>query len=176
MNHMFIRGAPCTPQTTAWTPCSKSCGAGVSTRTTNRNAQCKLVKETRICEVHPCKELTSKVHSLLTTISLQVGNPPGAVKTQVFTSPLLQKGERCNHRGKTSHPVQLSHAGCQSLKWFQPRYCGSCSDGRCCTPHRTHMLPVRFQCKNGKTFRRMVMMIESCKCSLNCSGDDKKDI
>ncbi|XP_030608271.1 CCN family member 1-like [Archocentrus centrarchus] len=142
VNHMFARGVQCAPQTTAWSPCSKSCGAGVSTRVTNRNTHCKLVKETRICEIRPCKQLTSK------------------------------KGQKCNHRGKTSHPIQLSYAGCQSLRRFQPRYCGPCSEGQYCRPHRTQTLPVRFQCKNGETFRRMVMMIKSCKCNL----DKKKDI
>ncbi|XP_008283487.1 protein CYR61-like [Stegastes partitus] len=132
------RGVQCVSQTTAWSPCSKSCGAGISTRVTNRNVRCKLVKETRICEVRPCKQLT------------------------------LKKGQKCNHAVKASHPVKLSYAGCRSLKKFQPKYCGSCSDGRRCRPHRTQTLPVRFQCRNGDGFRRMVMMVESCKCSLDC--------
>ncbi|CAI5640873.1 protein CYR61 isoform X2 [Oreochromis niloticus] len=144
VDHMFARGVQCMPQTTAWSPCSKSCGSGVSTRLTNRNKQCKLVKETRICEIRPCKQLTSK------------------------------KGQKCSHRGKASHPVHLSYAGCRSLKKLQRRYCGSCSDGQCCRPHRTRTMPIHFRCKNGETFRRMVMAIESCKCNLNCSNNAKK--
>uniref|UniRef100_A0A3B4GSV3 CCN family member 1 n=1 Tax=Pundamilia nyererei TaxID=303518 RepID=A0A3B4GSV3_9CICH len=144
VDHMFARGVQCMPQTTAWSPCSKSCGSGVSTRLTNRNKQCKLVKETRICEIRPCKQLTSK------------------------------KGQKCSHRGKASHPVHLSYAGCRSLKKLQRRYCGSCSDGQCCRPHRTRTMPLHFRCKNGETFRRMVMTIESCKCNLNCSNNGKK--
>uniref|UniRef100_A0A3Q4GN77 CCN family member 1 n=1 Tax=Neolamprologus brichardi TaxID=32507 RepID=A0A3Q4GN77_NEOBR len=137
VDHMFARGVQCMPQTTAWSPCSKSCGSGVSTRLTNRNKQCKLVKETRICEIRPCKQLTSK------------------------------KGQKCSHRGKASHPVHLSYAGCRSLKKLQRRYCGSCSDGQCCRPHRTRTMPLHFRCKNGETFRRMVMTIKSCKCNLD---------
>lgn len=144
VDHMFARGVQCMPQTTAWSPCSKSCGSGVSTRLTNRNKQCKLVKETRICEIRPCKQLTSK------------------------------KGQKCSHRGKASHPVHLSYAGCRSLKKLQRRYCGSCSDGQCCRPHRTRTMPLHFRCKNGETFRRMVMTIESCKCNLDCSNNAKK--
>uniref|UniRef100_A0A3P8UH07 Cellular communication network factor 1 n=1 Tax=Amphiprion percula TaxID=161767 RepID=A0A3P8UH07_AMPPE len=137
-------GVQCLSQTTAWSPCSKSCGTGVSTRVTNRNTRCKLVKETRICEVRPCKQLT------------------------------LKKGQKCNHTEKASHPVKLSYAGCRSLKKFQPKYCGFCSDERCCRPHRTQTLSVHFECRNGEIFSRMVMMIESCKCSLDCSSSNEK--
>ncbi|XP_028283293.1 protein CYR61-like [Parambassis ranga] len=142
--HMGARKIHCVIQTTAWSPCSKSCGTGVSTRINNSNPQCKPVKESRLCEVRPCKQMTWK------------------------------KGQKCKHTEKATRPVKLSYAGCRSLKKFQPKYCGSCSDGRCCRPHRTQTLPVLFTCHTGETFRRMVMMIESCKCDLNCSGSYEK--
>lgn len=85
-----------------------------------------------------------------------------------------QSGQKCNPVEKASRPVKLSHGSCRSLKRFQPRYCGSCSGGRCCRPHRTQTSPVRFRCKNGEIISRMVMVIESCKCNLNCSDDDEK--
>lgn len=55
----------CIEQTTEWSACSKSCGMGVSTRVTNRNRQCEMVKQTRLCIVRPCEqepeEVTDKV-------------------------------------------------------------------------------------------------------------------
>ncbi|KAA8585615.1 hypothetical protein FQN60_004309 [Etheostoma spectabile] len=36
----------CAVQTTSWSQCSRSCGMGVSSRVTNDNARCKLIKET----------------------------------------------------------------------------------------------------------------------------------
>ena len=46
----------CIEQTTEWSACSKSCGMGVSTRVTNRNRQCEMVKQTRLCIVRPCEQ------------------------------------------------------------------------------------------------------------------------
>lgn len=61
--HMLVAGVYCVPQTTAWSPCSKSCGTGVSTRMTNSNSQCKLTKETRICQIRSCSQRDRrKVH------------------------------------------------------------------------------------------------------------------
>ncbi|XP_063054454.1 CCN family member 1-like [Engraulis encrasicolus] len=61
-------GLKCITHSTSWSPCSKTCGAGFSTRVTNSNPQCKLVKESRICQVRPCSTSpptglkVSKVH------------------------------------------------------------------------------------------------------------------
>lgn len=40
-----------------WSPCSHSCGPGVSTRSSNRNWACRLQTETRLCQVRPCQTL-----------------------------------------------------------------------------------------------------------------------
>lgn len=44
----------CLVQTTDWSPCSTSCGFGISTRVTSNNPLCKLVKESRLCQLRPC--------------------------------------------------------------------------------------------------------------------------
>lgn len=49
-------GTNCIEQTTEWSACSKSCGMGFSTRVTNRNPHCEMVKQTRLCLVRPCDQ------------------------------------------------------------------------------------------------------------------------
>lgn len=45
----------CVTQTTSWSPCSKTCGRGVSLRITNNNKQCQMAKESRLCNIRPCE-------------------------------------------------------------------------------------------------------------------------
>lgn len=45
----------CISQTTSWSPCSKSCGRGLSLRVSNANERCELVKESRLCNLRPCE-------------------------------------------------------------------------------------------------------------------------
>lgn len=49
-----ILSSECFPQTTDWSGCSASCGFGISSRVTNSNGQCKLVRETRLCQIREC--------------------------------------------------------------------------------------------------------------------------
>ncbi|PIO14240.1 hypothetical protein AB205_0165590, partial [Aquarana catesbeiana] len=45
----------CITQTTPWSPCSKTCGMGISTRISNDNDKCKLHTESRLCNLRPCE-------------------------------------------------------------------------------------------------------------------------
>ncbi|KAJ3601286.1 hypothetical protein NHX12_032258 [Muraenolepis orangiensis] len=122
-------------------PCSRSCGVGVSSRVTNDNAKCKLVKETRLCNIRPCSSMSMPV----------------------------KKGRKCSRTHKAPEPHRLSYAGCRTTRLYRPNYCGVCRDGRCCSPRRTRTATVTFACADGERFDRAVMFVQSCKCSDECN-------
>lgn len=66
-------GDQCVLQTTPWSQCSRSCGTGISTRVTNDNARCKLVKETRLCNVRPCSSVSAPAKVFI-SLFIQVKN------------------------------------------------------------------------------------------------------
>ncbi|MEQ2158655.1 hypothetical protein GOODEAATRI_014676 [Goodea atripinnis] len=135
-----LMGEKCPVQTTEWSQCSRSCGMGISSRITNENLQCKPKKETRICTIRPCHSLTIPT----------------------------KKGKHCSPTQKAPKPISLSYGECQSVRLHRPNYCGVCSDGRCCSPHRTRTVPLTFVCPDGERFQKLTMFIQSCKCSYDC--------
>uniref|UniRef100_A0ACB8EJP7 Uncharacterized protein n=1 Tax=Sphaerodactylus townsendi TaxID=933632 RepID=A0ACB8EJP7_9SAUR len=140
--HVSKQQHKCLAQTTDWSPCSKNCGFGISTRVTSDNPRCKLIKETRLCQIRPC------------------GQPD-------FTK--LKKGKKCLRTHKVQEPVRFSYAGCKSPRRYRPSFCGTCLDGRCCVPLRTRTLNVPFRCPDGSVFSKNVMMIHTCQCgSAHC--------
>ncbi|XP_034029257.1 WNT1-inducible-signaling pathway protein 2 [Thalassophryne amazonica] len=135
----------CVERSTQWSACSRSCGAGISTRVSNQNPGCKLEIQTRLCKVRPC----------------QTAQPaPGK-------SMRTKKG-RCKASYRSHVPIRLVHQGCYSLRPYRLRYCGQCTDSRCCTPNQTHTAEVAFRCPSGGLLKRAVMMIHSCTCHYNC--------
>ncbi|OBS80222.1 hypothetical protein A6R68_21576, partial [Neotoma lepida] len=44
----------CLVQATKWTPCSRTCGMGISNRVTNENSNCEMRREKRLCYIQPC--------------------------------------------------------------------------------------------------------------------------
>ncbi|XP_074841731.1 CCN family member 3 [Carettochelys insculpta] len=134
----------CIEQTTEWSACSQSCGMGLSTRITNRNHQCEMVKQTRLCTVRPCE-------------SEQL---------------MDKKGKRCIRTKKSLTAVHFEYKNCTSVQAYKPRYCGLCTDGRCCTPHNTKTIQVEFQCPQNKVFKKPMMLITTCVCHNNCPQDN----
>ncbi|KAF7246907.1 CCN family member 3 [Varanus komodoensis] len=133
----------CIEQTTEWSACSTSCGMGFSTRVTNKNPACEMVKQTRLCEVRSCEK----------------SQPPD------------KKGKRCIRTKKSPTAVHLEYKNCTSIQMYKPRYCGVCNDGRCCTPHTTKTIEVEFRCPQGNV-KHPVMSITSCVCHANCPQEN----
>ncbi|XP_049432813.1 CCN family member 5-like [Epinephelus fuscoguttatus] len=143
-NPAFGSVSNCIERTSDWSPCSHSCGPGVSARTTNRNWACRLQTETRLCQVRPCQTLLPGLRRL------QLGS---GVCESSYISPLS---------------IQLEHQGCWSTRAYHPRFCAfTCLEGRCCSPSHTRTVQMVFRCPQGMLTLQQVMMIESCSCSIS---------
>ncbi|XP_051826980.1 CCN family member 3 [Antechinus flavipes] len=132
----------CIEQTTEWSACSKSCGMGFSTRVTNRNRHCEMMKQTRLCIVRPCE--------------------------QEVEHTIEKKGKKCLRTKKSLKAIHLQYKNCTSTQTYKPRYCGICTDGRCCTPHNTKTIQVAFHCPQGQIVKKPMMLINTCACHTNC--------
>lgn len=132
----------CFPQTTEWTQCSATCGMGISSRVTNNNPDCRLVTETRLCLIRHCE--------------LQL--------------PVTSKGKKCQRTIRPLEPVRITFAGCSTAQRYRPRTCGSCTDGRCCSPSLSRTVHLRFHCPDRDTFYN-VMWIQRCSCTTSCRID-----
>ncbi|KAM9313780.1 CCN family member 1-like [Pholidichthys leucotaenia] len=135
-----LKEKKCPIQTTDWSPCSRSCGMGVSSRVTTKNPECKLERETRLCTIRPCHSLTVRG----------------------------KKGRKCSPTQRVPKPIHLSYGECVSVHLYRPNYCVECTNRRCCSPRHTRTVPVTFVCPDGDRFQKMNMFILSCKCSRDC--------
>ncbi|XP_062842155.1 cellular communication network factor 4a [Trichomycterus rosablanca] len=133
----------CVPQTTSWSPCSKTCGRGVSLRLTNANRQCQLVKERRLCNIRPC---------------------------DVDITKHIKPGKRCLNIYREEHSMNFTISGCTSKKLYRPKYCGVCTDERCCIPYKSKTVQVEFQCPNGAVLTWQVLWINACFCNISCKN------
>ncbi|KAJ8013208.1 hypothetical protein DPEC_G00050890 [Dallia pectoralis] len=138
----------CIEQSTEWGACSRSCGTGISTRVSNKNRRCEMARQTRLCIVRPCD------------------------KQQLLLTEAQKRGGKCLRMMKTVEPIHFSYKNCTSVQNFRPRYCGVCTDGRCCTPHSTRTVQVEFRCSRGKAVKKPVMFINTCACHSHCPRDN----
>ncbi|KAG7458211.1 hypothetical protein MATL_G00235740 [Megalops atlanticus] len=133
----------CVTQTTSWSPCSKTCGRGLSMRITNDNMQCEMVKETRLCSIRPC---------------------------EVDITKHIKPGKKCLNIYHEEKAQNFTLSGCISKKQYRPKYCGVCTDERCCIPYKSKTIEVEFQCPNGAVFSWQLMWINACFCNLSCKN------
>ncbi|KAJ8390208.1 hypothetical protein AAFF_G00109470 [Aldrovandia affinis] len=131
----------CIEQSTGWSACSRSCGPGVSVCISNQNRACRLERQTRLCQIRPCRA----------------------------TPPMTHTGVGwCEPSYRAAFPERLEHGGCYSTHAYRHRYCGLCSGAQCCTPYRTRTVRMTFHCPRGRSQVHPVMVIDSCVCHHNC--------
>ncbi|KAF7658928.1 hypothetical protein LDENG_00005780 [Lucifuga dentata] len=133
----------CITQTTPWSPCSKTCGRGLSLRVSNANEQCELVKESRLCNLRPC---------------------------EVDITKHIKPGKKCLNIYREDQPTNFTISGCTSKKQYRPKYCGVCTDERCCIPYKSKTIDVEFECPNGMGFSWKMMWVQACFCNLSCKN------
>jgi len=131
----------CVKEVTQWSPCSLTCGMGVSVRVTNENSACVPTQQRRLCIVRPC-----------------------GLKDSHIT------GKACKTTTRDEKAYKFVHDGCTSIKDFQPKYCSTCKKSRCCYPEETKTLHVEFQCPDDKIITQDIMWIKSCACKPDCNG------
>ncbi|KAE8602671.1 hypothetical protein XENTR_v10014077 [Xenopus tropicalis] len=134
----------CLVHATQWSPCSKTCGMGISIRVSNENNKCERRQERRLCILRPCNA------TLLSTIK-------------------VPKGKTCQPTFQPPQPVKMVLSECSSVRTYKPTYCGVCKDRRCCIPNKSKMITVRFNCPNEGSFSWKMMWITSCVCQKHCS-------
>lgn len=78
---------------------------------------------------------------------------------------LFLKNRKCQRTVRPHELVRITFAGCATTQRYRPRTCGTCTDGRCCTPSLSRTVKLHFHCPNGESFHRNIMWIQRCSCS-----------
>ncbi|XP_042549965.1 cellular communication network factor 6 [Dipodomys spectabilis] len=133
----------CLVQATKWTPCSRTCGMGISNRVTNENSNCEMRNEKRLCYIQPCSSNVSK------TVE-------------------IPKGKACQPTFQLAKAEKFVFSGCSSTQSYKPTFCGMCLDRRCCIPNKSTMITIQFDCPNEGSMKWKMLWIISCVCQRNC--------
>ncbi|KAK3766466.1 hypothetical protein RRG08_004701 [Elysia crispata] len=124
-----------------WTPCSITCGTGVSVRTIVDPVTCATAQELRLCLLRPCEEKLSR-----------------------------QGREKCTSTVKLKRKRRIIYHDCISVKMYRLRFCDTCRKRKCCFPKRTRQRKIEFQCSRGKREVFNFMWIKKCRCAKKCYG------
>lgn len=161
--------------TTVWSPCSQSCGIGVSTRNITTTPGCQRLSTIRLCENHKCNrqqdsdrglglspgassyvvggdygddETAGLVVAASASKQLQSGYPPVVANSLQLDEPehRRRKGHECRSIQRTSSS-RLRLGPCVSRKLYRPKSCGHCQDAdMCCVPSITTTIKVELLC------------------------------
>lgn len=82
--------------------------------------------------------------------------------------PSLQPGKKCLNVYREERAANFTISGCTSTRSYRPKYCGVCTDERCCIPYKSKTVEVEFRCPNGAAFSWKMLWIQACFCNLSC--------
>ncbi|XP_066950803.1 CCN family member 2-like [Macrobrachium rosenbergii] len=131
-----VVGPPqCDRQSGRWSECStRSCGVGISVRWSSDNDQCRLVNQTRLCQVRACQKPG------------QADDASLLPKTEKPTRKHhIRRGHTCKATLRPLRSVRLRAGWCISEKRFRPKMCADCSF-KCCRIHASTTISVAFLC------------------------------
>lgn len=118
----------CQPSFSRWSPCSRDCGTGLSSRGSNLNARCEPATEMRVCQTRRCYDIPPTIYHA--------------------NKHHLRRGHECKATHRLSAPVYFRFGPCRSRKRFRPKYCGRCTlPGMHCEPLLSTTVKVDFLCE-----------------------------
>ncbi|VDN97292.1 unnamed protein product [Rodentolepis nana] len=151
------------PMTTQWTPCSKTCGLGVSFRISNNNTECRNQTDTQLCHWKPCKEIPSRRCAPTKRV-----RQPQTFRLVIVDNGTRQVSTSSGKQGITgdSSSKAPSIVVCEGVRKYRPKYCAPCDnpEARCCVPILTKTARISFRCSDGRLVQHNLEWIKRCAC------------